>query len=154
MEDDMGAAGEDIKYSEAPVEVALRPSRTGVAAIAAMALATAVVAFFAGGAVAARVLAATWAACLALEAIHRVALHRGARGVTRLSVHRSGDIDVVNRAGIWRSGRVSYGCFVAPWLTVVRWRPHGARFDRAVVVLPDMIRDDDFRRLRVLLRWA
>jgi len=44
--------------------------------------------------------------------------------------------------------------FVAPWLTIVRWRPPGARFDRTVMVLPGMLTDDCFRRLRVLLRFA
>lgn len=150
----MDAAGADDKYSEAALELRLRPSRTAAAAVGAMAFASLAVAFFAGGPVAARVLAATWAACLALEAIHRVALHRGRSAAARLVVRRSRDIDVESGSGRWRAGRIAAGSFVAPWLTVVRWRPEGARFDRTIVVLPDMIGADDFRRLRVLLRWA
>ena len=46
------------------------------------------------------------------------------------------------------------GSFVAPWLTIVRWRPEGARFDRTFLVVPGMLEREDFRRLRVLLRWA
>ena len=51
-------------------------------------------------------------------------------------------------------GNVAHGSFVAPWLTVVHWRPLGARFKRTVVVLPDMIDAEGFRALRVILRWA
>ena len=51
-----------------------------------------------------------------------------------------------------RRGRLAPGSFVAPWLTSVRWRPEGAWFDRAVLILPDMLPAEDFRRLRVLLK--
>jgi hypothetical protein len=43
---------------------------------------------------------------------------------------------------------------VAPWLTIVRWRPDGARRDGTVLLLPDMAEAEALRRLRVLLRWA
>ena len=45
------------------------------------------------------------------------------------------------------------GSFVAPWLTIIRWRPAGAWLDRTVVVLPDMLPADTFRALRLRLRW-
>jgi hypothetical protein len=45
------------------------------------------------------------------------------------------------------------GSFVAPWLTIIRWRPEGAWFDRTIVVLPDMLPADAFRELRLRLRW-
>jgi len=31
--------------------------------------------------------------------------------------------------------------------------PDGARFDRTILVAPDAVEADAFRRLRVLLRW-
>jgi len=37
---------------------------------------------------------------------------------------------------------------------VVRWRPHGARFDRTVPILPSMVDGAQFRGLRVALRWG
>jgi hypothetical protein len=43
---------------------------------------------------------------------------------------------------------------VAPWLTIVRWRPEGAWFDRTVPLLPGMLDEEMFRRLRVVLRFA
>jgi len=51
-------------------------------------------------------------------------------------------------------GRIVAGSFVAPWLTIVRWRPQGARFTRTLPVLPDAIDAATFRALRVILRWA
>ena len=51
-------------------------------------------------------------------------------------------------------GRIVDGSFVAPWLTIVHWRPIGARLARTLVVMPDAIDADAFRALRVILRWA
>jgi hypothetical protein len=39
-------------------------------------------------------------------------------------------------------------------LTSIVWRPDGARWSRSILVLPDMLPPDDFRRLRVMLRYA
>ena len=150
----MGTAGAEDKYSEAALEIALRKSSSAAVIVAMAALACVAVAISSGGPPAVRVIAATWATCLALEAIHRVALHRGGAGATRLVLRRPRDIEVRDGAGAWRSGAIADGCFVAPWLTVVRWRPAGAWVDRTIVVLPDMIGAEDFRRLRVMLRWA
>ena len=105
------------------------------------------------GAAALRILAATWIACAGLEALHASVLHRGRRGVRALQVS-GGEIEVTTEGGDHRRGVLRNGSFVAPWLTIIRWRPGGARFDRAIVVLPDMLDGRDFRRLRVLLRWG
>ena len=88
------------------------------------------------------------------EAIRVVALHRGARGVCWFRVGIGGSVEVRNAAGHGRSGVLRAGSFVAPWLTVVRWRPDRAWFDRTFVLLPGMVDGESFRRLRVLLRWA
>jgi toxin CptA len=58
------------------------------------------------------------------------------------------------KCGIRRTGMVGGGSFVAPWLTIVRWRPQGAYSDRTLLILPDMVDPEEFRRLRVLLRWS
>ena len=154
MEEYVGAARAEHKYSEAACEVGLRPSRRGVAIVSAAALATMVLMAALPGAPALRILAATWVACAALEAIHSSALHRGRRGVRAVSVRREGEIAVQGAAGTWRSGTVRSGSFVAPWLTIIRWRPADARFDRTLAILPDMLEAEAFRRMRVLLRWS
>jgi toxin CptA len=150
----MGAAQPELKYSEAPLVLALSPSRIGAIGLASMVAASLVVIGFTPGSTALRVLAATWIACGGLEALHAIALHRGRRGARVLRVSRGGAIEVTSGAGGLRSGELCRGSFVAPWLTIVRWRPRAARFDRTILILPDMLAREDFRRLRVLLRWS
>lgn len=43
--------------------------------------------------------------------------------------------------------------FVAPYLTVLNLQPVGKFFTRSVVILPDGIDAEEFRQLRVWLRW-
>jgi hypothetical protein len=157
----MGAALQEYKYSEAGsgngearVEMALRPSRVAAIAILAMAVATLALIAATPGPTALRILVAAVVACAALERLHAIALRRGRRGVRTILVQGTRAIDVELATGRWRGGLVRDGCFVAPWLTIIRWRPHGARFDRSIVLVPDMMPREEFRRLRVLLRWS
>lgn len=150
----MGTTLQDHKYSEASVRIALKPSRVGLAAIVAMAASTLALIAFTPGPMALRILAATWIACAALHALHAAALQRGHRGARAVLVCRDGAIEVQDATGAWRTGSLRAGSFVAPWLTIVRWRPHAGRFDATIVLLPDMLPAEDFRRVRVLLRWS
>ena len=136
------------------VRIELQYSRAGIAVVVAMALATAGVLFLMplAGALRATLLAAI--AVLAWEALDRVVLLRGIRAIRRLAVQRDGAIEVESASGVRRSGALRAGCFVAPWLVVVRWRPRGGRYDRTVLLLPDMVAAEPLRRLRVLLRWS
>ncbi|MBL0010540.1 MAG: hypothetical protein IPP22_05050 [Nitrosomonas sp.] len=43
--------------------------------------------------------------------------------------------------------------FVAPYLTVLNIKPMGKFFTRSIVILPDGIDAEEFRQLRVWLRW-
>jgi len=95
-----------------------------------------------------------WVGVAMLDAYRTVAEKSGGRGVRELWVGGARSIEVVDAAGRLWEGEVRDGSFVAPWLTVIRWRPAGARFDRTIVVLPDMLARESFRRLRVLLRWG
>jgi hypothetical protein len=153
MESEMSAAQSENKYSEAGVALVLRPSRTAAWAIGAAAAATLALLATAPGPGAARILAATWVACAALESIHSRALLRGRRAVRALRV-AGREVEVEDGMGTVRAGELRAGSFVAPWLTVLRWRPHGARVDRTVPMLPGMVEAEGFRRLRVALRWG
>lgn len=42
---------------------------------------------------------------------------------------------------------------VTPWLTVLNALPESARFKRDVILLPDSLSAESFRRLRVWLKW-
>jgi toxin CptA len=96
----------------------------------------------------ARALAFAWVIALAWHAHGRL----GAVSALRLDCDRA--IAVRDAHGRWRVGEIRDGSFVAPWLTIVRWRPHGARFDRTLAILPDMLPGEAMRRIRVILRWA
>lgn len=93
-------------------------------------------------------------AVLALEALQRVALVRSPRAVRGFRLQRGGEIEVECASGVRVAGSVRAGSFVAPWLTIVRWRRPGAWLDSTVLVLPGMAPAEHLRRLRVLLRWA
>jgi toxin CptA len=57
-----------------------------------------------------------------------------------------------------RNGRRLHGIllptsYVSASLTVLNLKAHGERLARHVVILPDAINSEDFRKLRVFLRW-
>jgi toxin CptA len=141
----VGTALEEYKYSGA-VRVRLARSRIAGAFLLVAVMATLALIVVMPLHAAARILMGTWVVCCAIEALARI------RGVRRVSLARSGEISV-EIAGAWRDGVVRDGSFVAPWLTIVRWRPDGARFDRTILIVPDMAAREDLRALRVLLRW-
>ena len=136
----VGTIAADDKYSGV-VEVGLRRSRLVPGFVAFAVLAS--LALLAATPLPLRwsVLAATALACLALDALRRAA------PPARVVLDRDGAIVAGGVAGV-----IAAGSFVAPWLVIVRWRPAGARFDRTLLVAPDMLPPAQFRALRVLLR--
>jgi toxin CptA len=52
------------------------------------------------------------------------------------------------------AGHVCAATYVGARLTTIVWRPDGRRWSRTILVLPDMLPAEDFRRLRVMLRYA
>ncbi len=91
--------------------------------------------------------------CVAVRAARRHAWQVGPGVISRFVVDLSGRIEVESANGTRFTGGLREGSFVAPWLTIVRWRPDGSRFSRTILVAPDAVDPDAFRRLRVLLRW-
>jgi hypothetical protein len=151
METQGRAQGGNRKYSDVQVSFRIHASHAAGAWIACAALGTVALLAFTAGPIAARILAATWIACAALEAIHSRALLRGPRGARHLRID-SGAVEIEDGTGRMRTGALRPGSFVAPWLTIVRWCPEGARFDRSLPLLPGMAQGDSLRRLRVVLR--
>jgi hypothetical protein len=149
----MDARHEELKYSDAAVEIRIAPSCIWIMLVMIAAGATLLVIAATPGFDAMRVLAGTWVACAAIDAVHSRALLRGPRAARALRV-RGNAIDVQDGLGRWRTGTVRAGSFVAPWLTIVRWRPDGAWFDRTAPILPGMASREELRRLRVIVRWG
>ncbi|HET7401956.1 MAG TPA: protein YgfX [Usitatibacter sp.] len=136
------------------VRIELQYSRAALAFVIVAASATVAVALLLPVSLALRTALASLACALGLEAARRTAFQLGPHGVRRFTVQRDGTIEVEAASGSHRVGVLRPGSFVAPWLTVMRWRPAGARRDRTVAILPDMVAAEEFRRLRVLLRWG
>jgi hypothetical protein len=128
------------KYSDG-MGMTLRRSRMAEGLVAAGAAATLALAWATPLALELKLAAIGWVGAAALHALRRL------RSVARLSVERSGEVRVEGVRGELRDGS-----FVAPWLTIVRWRPRGAWLDRTLLLVPGMLDADDFRRLRVVLR--
>ena len=83
-----------------------------------------------------------------------VALRRGPRAVTEIRL--APDLVLVVHHGDGRlvAGHVRSATYVGELATSIVWRPDGAWRSRAILVVPDMLPADDFRRLRVMLRYA
>jgi toxin CptA len=167
METDMGTIACELKYSGAAERLIAGVAAASLALLALLPLSIAL-----------RVAIAACVASMAIEALQRVARHRGPLGVRSLAVSGAGEIVVWTAQGERREGRLRDGSFVAPWLTIVCWRacaqrPERAqrfdpmdrldraqrfnpieRLDRTVLILPDMLDRESFRRLRVRLRWG
>lgn len=130
------------KYNER-VEAVLGRSRCAEALVAIGAVATAALLAAVPLPLELRAGGLAWIGACALRALGRLAPGK------RLCIDRDGAIAVGGEVGSIRAGS-----FVAPWLTVVRWRPGNAWLDRTVLVAPGMLPGEELRRVRVLLRFG
>ncbi len=60
---------------------------------------------------------------------------------------------LTTRSGELMNCWIQNSTFVAPYLTVLNLKPEGKFFVRSVVILSDSLVAEEFRRLRILLRW-
>lgn len=81
------------------------------------------------------------------------ALLRAAGAIVAVQFADGGALSFQTRRGEWHEGALRESSFVAPYLTVLNLKTKGNPFVRHIVILPDSIAADDFRRLRVWLRW-
>lgn len=84
----------------------------------------------------------------------RYQVSRSAMGaLTALELRPDGSAAVEDRQGRWREVRILGSSFVSPVLTILNVAVAGGRLPRSLVVAPDALPADEFRRLRVWLRW-
>lgn len=81
------------------------------------------------------------------------ALRNGPRAVVGVELRLDGSGAIQDRRGHWREVGVLGSTFVSPLLTVLNLRLSGAGGRRSLIVTPDALGADEFRRLRVWLRW-
>ena len=82
------------------------------------------------------------------------AVHRGRFAVTEVRLAPDLMLLVCMGDGRLVAGQVRASTYTGAWVTTIVWRPDGRRWARALLVLPDMLPAEDFRRLRVMLRYA
>ena len=63
-------------------------------------------------------------------------------------------VSVVTRGGSGFSGEVTNGTAVSPYFAVLHVRREGHRLPVYRVIFPDALGEDEFRKLRVCLRYA
>ena len=70
-----------------------------------------------------------------------------------IRLERSGSVSLQNGPdATWEEAKLGAPLFVHPWLTVFRLQTTGGSA-RTIVVTADSLPAEDFRRLRVFLRW-
>lgn len=85
--------------------------------------------------------------------LRRMALLRSPQSIVAIEIGEDGKFAFQTLDGRWHAARLRQSSFVSPWLTVLNLSPENARWMRNVVILPDSVQADEFRRLRVWLRW-
>jgi hypothetical protein len=90
----------------------------------------------------------------AIDRIYVIALRQGPRAVRHFELRGDLTVVVVTGDGSACAGRVHRDSYVGARLTTLVWRPFGRRRARTILLLPDMLPAQDFRRLRVLLRYG
>jgi toxin CptA len=85
--------------------------------------------------------------------ITRHALRRGARTVTALKLANREQLQIRAGDGVWHGGRLLGSSTVGAAIAVLNIRLDGGGTTH-VVIFGDGIDADDFRRLRVWLRWG
>ncbi len=84
----------------------------------------------------------------------RVALLATQDAVVAVEITEDARLAVKTRRGDWRACRLSGSSYVSPWLTILVLAEDNRLSARYVVITPDNVDAEDFRRLRVWLRWA
>jgi hypothetical protein len=90
----------------------------------------------------------------AIDRIRYHALRTRPAAIVEVMLSTDAVIVVRRRDGKLIAGHVRSETYVHPWFTSIVWRPDRSRRSRALPIVPDMADVDEFRRLRVLLRYG
>lgn len=91
-------------------------------------------------------------ASLALS-LQRHVWRAGKRSVRAIRLNGECDISLQGKDGVWLEITLLPSSFISPYLTVLNLSLEGESMARHVVLLPDAIDKEQFRQLRVWLRW-
>jgi len=137
-----------------PLKVELGRSRLAAAFVFVSHIATASLLAFAPVDAMLRAAAVIAIGTHALRALRTWALQSAARAVVEIELSADRRAVLIERCGRRCEGEVRAESYVGERITTLVVRPDGARVSRAVAILPDMLPEEDLRRLRVLLRYG
>jgi hypothetical protein len=137
-----------------PLKVELGRSRLAAAFVFVSHVATASLLAFAPGDAMLRAAAVAAIGAHALRVLRTWALQSAARAVVGVELRVDRRAVLIERCGRRCEGEVRAESYVGERITTLVVRPDGARVSRAIAILPDMLTEEDLRRLRVLLRYG
>jgi len=85
--------------------------------------------------------------------LRRECLRLSNAAIVSVSLHHDCRCEFETKDGRRHEAALLGTSFVAPYLTVLNLKPADSRLGRHVVILPDNVDGECFRKLRVLLKW-
>lgn len=137
-----------------PLKLELGRSHLAGAFVFVSHVATASLLAFAPGDASLRAAAVVAIGAHALRALRTWALQSAARAVVGVELTAGRRAVLIERSGRRCEGEVRAESYVGERLTTLVVRVDGTRVSRAIAILPDMLPEDELRRLRVLLRYG
>ena len=89
-----------------------------------------------------------------VHALWRYASLSSRSALVALELRDGGQTHVQTRDGEWHHARILGTSYVSPLLTVLNLKIDGRLLARHLVIASDMLDIEDFRALRVILRWG
>ena len=86
--------------------------------------------------------------------LHRHALLMSSASVRELEVHDREHASIRSKDGRWRDAQILGTTYVSPLMTVINLRMGKWKWTRHVIVVGDNMDAEDFRQVRVILRWC
>ena len=78
---------------------------------------------------------------------------QNSRVIQQLKLRSEGDAKLQTRGGEWVVGKILATSYVSPYLTILNIKLTTRRFATHLVLFPDAIDAEDYRKLRVWLKW-
>jgi hypothetical protein len=89
-----------------------------------------------------------------VHALRRYALLRGRAALVALELRAERQADAQTRDGAWHHACILGTSYVSASLTVLNLKFDDRLVARHLIIVPDMLDIEDFRALRVILRWG
>ena len=136
------------------LRISLGPSRAASALICASCLSTAALVAWLPGPPALRGALVIVIATYAIVTMRHWATRSASRAIIGIEVDLDRSVCLTERAGRRVEGILQPDTYVGALVTTVVMRPEGKRRLRSTAILKDMLPAEDFRRLRLLLRFG